>query len=208
MRVSLVREADISHGDFPDELAAIASAEMYDRAGPLTVERCGPCFAALRERDRNCLRLVARNYKTKEIARRLALSEHTVNKIIFDIRSSLDGEYRGSVARLFIEWEARQGNVSKDQCALSVQIPDGATPGRNDRERSDGPATGARLAEPRQTYVAARISTHVPLRIGEKAANYLPTRETLVTIAVLATTALVALGSAVSLLTGLSGVLH
>ncbi|WCM29919.1 LuxR C-terminal-related transcriptional regulator [Sphingomonas sp. QA11] len=189
----------------------IASVEMNDRAGPLTVEHCDSCFAALKERDRGCLRLVARNYKTKEIARQLGLSTHTVNKIIFDIRSSLDGEYRGSVARLFIEWEARQADFSKDQrLPPSAPTPGGVVPpDRNSEDRSDEPPpAGPRLTEPQRAYVVSRISTHIPLRVGGKQANHLPARETLVTIAILATAALVALGSAVSLLTGLSGLIH
>jgi hypothetical protein len=189
----------------------IASVEMSDRAGPLTVEDCNACFAALKERDRKCLRLVARNFKTKEIARQLDLSEHTVNKIIFDIRSNLGGEYRGSVARLFIEWETQQADFSRDGRLLpSAQMPGSLeTPGRKDDDRSDDPATaGTTLSEDQGTYTVSRISTHIPLRIGGKQANHLPTKETLVTIAILAAAALVALGSAVSLLTGLSGLLR
>lgn len=184
---------------------------MKDRGGPLTVEDCELCFVTLKERDRQCLRLVARNFKTKEIARQLEISEHTVNKIIFDIRSSLDGEYRGSVARLFIEWEARQEAFSKDQHHPPlVQMPeDRALPDRNDQDRPDEPATaGTPLAEPQQAYVVSRISTLVPLRIGGKPANHLPLRDTFLTVAILAAAALVAVGSAVSLLTALSSVLH
>jgi hypothetical protein len=189
----------------------IASVEMSDRAGPLTVEDCNACFAALKERDRKCLRLVARNFKTKEIARQLDLSEHSVNKIIFDIRSNLGGEYRGSVARLFIEWETQQAGFSRDRHHLpSAQVPGSLeTPGRKDDDRSNDPATaGTTLSEDQGAYIVSRISTHIPLRVGRKQANHLPTKETLVTIVILATAALVALGSAVSLLTGLSGLLR
>lgn len=184
---------------------------MNHRAGPLTVEDCDLCFAALKERDRNCLRLVARNYKTKEIARHLELSEHTINKIIFDIRSSLHGEYRGSVARLFVEWETRQEQIAAAQShPPRAQVPDILAPhDRSDQDRSDEPVTaGPPLAEPQRSYVVSRVSTLVPLRVGGKQANHLPPRETLVTIAVLAAAALVALGSAVSLLTSLSGLLR
>lgn len=193
----------------------MVGVDMTNRAGPLTVEDCESCFAALKERERDCLRLVARNYKTKEIARQTGLTEHTVNKIIFGVRRALDNEYRGSVGRLFIEWEARQEIIrsSPTPPAPLTSPTISASHERTDPDSRDEPiATDSPFTDLQQAYAvsakASRLSGFIPLRIGGKHANHLTLRETLITTAILALAALTAVGSAVSLLAAFNGLYH
>ncbi|MCW6536981.1 helix-turn-helix domain-containing protein [Sphingomonas lycopersici] len=192
------------------ELAATSSVWMMDRADQLTTKDCEACFAALDERERDCLRLVGQNYKTKEIARRLNLSVHTVNKIIFDIRSKLNGIYRAPLGRLFNAWEARQNDKSDAMTVGDQDLAVQMHPIFVDQRRANARHAAETLAEPQQAYSIGRriplVTELIPLRIGGKTPNHIAPKETLLTIAVLATILLVALGSAVTLLTGLSGI--
>lgn len=196
------------------QLAVVVGVEMKERAGRLTVADCEACFADLDDRERQCLRLVARNYNSKEIAQRTDLSESAVNKIVFDIRTELGGPYRSQVGRLFTEWEAL-GSARRRNDDLSPS-PHPAISVRDDEGEAVARLNDARaphsLAEPQEVYTvlggALPVTSYVPLRVGGKPTNRFSLRVTFNTIAIMAAAALVALGSALSLLSSLSSLNH
>jgi len=192
------------------QLPAVVGVEMKERAGRLTVADCEACFADLGDRERQCLHLVARNYNTKEIAQQTGLSESAVNKIIIDIRTELGGPYRAQVGRLFTEWEALRGAGDPQDHRSRLVDPGRSEMDDEDEARSNSRqmASSPSLAEPQQIYSGADnampVVSYVPLRVGGKPANRFTPKETFTTIAIMAAAALVALGSAVSLLSTLS----
>lgn len=62
---------------------------------------------ALSPRERDCLRLVARAYSSKEIGRELGISHHTVDDHLKRAISMLEAPSRFEAARLFAEHEGR-----------------------------------------------------------------------------------------------------
>jgi DNA-binding CsgD family transcriptional regulator len=62
-------------------------------------------FDQLSERQRACLRLVVLHYDSKQIARQLNLSPHTVNKYLEDASKRLGTMDRFAAARRLAEWE-------------------------------------------------------------------------------------------------------
>jgi len=66
-------------------------------------------FRALSERQRDVLRLVAEHLHSKEIARRLGISSHTVDTHVFSARERLGAASRRDAALLFVAWEAANG---------------------------------------------------------------------------------------------------
>jgi len=70
--------------------------EHYD---PSAIGRLTP-------RERECLRLVAAHLHSKEIARRLSISQHTVDGHLNEARRRLGVASRRDAALLFRAWEA------------------------------------------------------------------------------------------------------
>ena len=78
----------------------------------------------LTDGQRDCLRLVAENRSSKEIARILAISPHTVDQRLKRATAILSAESRFEAARLFTSHE-RQGDLSPPTYeALVYQRPD------------------------------------------------------------------------------------
>jgi DNA-binding CsgD family transcriptional regulator len=67
----------------------------------LTIQR-------LTERQKDCLRLVAQGYTSKEIGRKLGLSPSTVDNHILAATQAIGAVSRGEAARLLASTEARQ----------------------------------------------------------------------------------------------------
>jgi DNA-binding CsgD family transcriptional regulator len=63
---------------------------------------------SLTDRQKDCLRLVARGFTSKEIGRLLELSPSTVDNHINSAVQQLNAPNRGSAARLLDEFEVRQ----------------------------------------------------------------------------------------------------
>lgn len=71
---------------------------MGDDHDPIAIERLTP-------RERECLRLVAEHLHSKEIARRLRISQHTVDGHLNEARRRLGVASRRDAARLLVAWE-------------------------------------------------------------------------------------------------------
>lgn len=71
---------------------------MGERHDPTAIERLTP-------RERECLRLVAEHLHSKEIARRLSISQHTVDGHLNEARRRLGVTSRRDAARLLLAWE-------------------------------------------------------------------------------------------------------
>jgi len=67
-----------------------------------------PLFQSLSARQRECLRLVGRNYTTKEIAVELRISPETARDHIDAARGRLGADTRAKAARMLVEYEANQ----------------------------------------------------------------------------------------------------
>ncbi|MBL0924757.1 MAG: helix-turn-helix transcriptional regulator [Sphingomonadaceae bacterium] len=65
--------------------------------------------AGLRDIHKDCLRLVAQHYSSKEIARKLGISKHTVDQRLQHATQKLGAASRFDAARRFHEAEARLG---------------------------------------------------------------------------------------------------
>lgn len=87
-------------------------------------------FRALSERQRDVLRLVAEHLHSKEIARRLGISTHTVDTHVFSARERLGAASRRDAALLFAAWEA--ANILPNDQRPQSSGRDSGTP------RSDG----------------------------------------------------------------------
>ncbi len=84
----------------------------------------------LTPRERDCLRLVARHLQSKEIARRLNISEHTVDGYLREACRRLGASNRREAARRFADHEAsiRPLNGAGAQPARVALSPDAAPP--------------------------------------------------------------------------------
>ncbi|MCF8505786.1 MAG: helix-turn-helix transcriptional regulator [Caulobacter sp.] len=72
---------------------------MEEQHDPLAIGRLTP-------RERECLRLVAEHLHSKEIARRLRISQHTVDGHLNEARRRLGVASRRDAARLLRDWES------------------------------------------------------------------------------------------------------
>jgi DNA-binding CsgD family transcriptional regulator len=70
-------------------------------------------FDKLKERHRQCLRLVFENYGAKEIGRKLGISHHTVNEYLREAREALGVRRSIDAARLLITYEQYKRVVPK-----------------------------------------------------------------------------------------------
>ncbi len=71
---------------------------MGEHHDPYAIERLTP-------RERECLRLVAEHLHSKEIARRLQISQHTVDGHLNEARRRLGVASRRDAALMFLAWE-------------------------------------------------------------------------------------------------------
>jgi DNA-binding CsgD family transcriptional regulator len=89
----------VNKGDGRKPSPAFTSAFMGEKHDPLAIERLTP-------RERECLRLVAEHLHSKEIARRLSISQHTVDGHLNEARRRLGVSSRRDAARLLRDWES------------------------------------------------------------------------------------------------------
>jgi DNA-binding CsgD family transcriptional regulator len=74
-----------------------------------------PSFHRLTERQKDCLRLVAHGYTSKEIGRQLDLSPSTVDNHILAATQILEASSRAEAARMLVSSEGRQKMPSQSQ---------------------------------------------------------------------------------------------
>lgn len=102
-----------------------------------------PALQALTPRQREILRLVARNMQAKEIARELNISERTVKTHTDAARRRLGVATSREAARLLVDWEARQGIVPEGHRPSGTMDAAPERPPSVGREhRSGGEASG------------------------------------------------------------------
>lgn len=171
----------------------------------------------LTTRQQDCLRLVAKGYLTKEIAGMLGISESRVYKHVLTACRQLGVQNRGEAGRVFAEWEAQTtlspGGPSMGAHFLDLPNPaDLAFPDPVSND-TDGPiileAMPAQQGEAHPVGSARpTVLDLVPLRLGGRTSNDLTASRTLIVIAAVTAGIIVTVGSAVSLLSGLSSLLR
>lgn len=77
----------------------------------------------LTPREKECLRLAAQHLSSKEIARKLAVSPHTVNGHIDEARRKMGVATRRDAARILLEAEERSAPMSQAADAGALPIP-------------------------------------------------------------------------------------
>ncbi|MDB5708708.1 MAG: helix-turn-helix transcriptional regulator [Sphingomonas bacterium] len=100
-----------------------------------------PRFTRLTPRQAECLRLLARPMRPKEIARALGLSVRTVEGYIAEAVERLEAGSSLAAARMFADWEQTQG----------AQSPPGNLPGQESRVAE--PATDTPTTPPSDAVI-------------------------------------------------------
>lgn len=172
-------------------------------------------LASLTPRECECLRLSVQGYyQTKEIARHLAISEDRVNKLVQSIRKKLGTSSRGEAIRQFIQWDALRSDerhptqfVGSPIMGLQeLAVLEFSEPVDDSAEAPD--TTGdAPVSAPEimaENGITPSLINLAPFRNNGRQANDLSINHLVIAIAVIAVGALVAIGSAVSLLTGMN----
>lgn len=174
----------------------------------------------LTQRQRDCMHLVAQGYQTKEIARHLPISADRINKVVATVRRHLGVSSRREAGRLYVEWESRQAvQAQKTPTHSLASHPIGLPPSSDDMQDAsvingvDAPGLQtAFFAEDQAAYLPSSEMLHlrdlVPLRRSGRLSNDLTTKSTLIAIAGLTVTALITVGSALSLLVSLNALVQ
>lgn len=171
----------------------------------------------LTSRQQDCLRLVAKGYLTKEIAAMLGISESRVYKHVLSACRHLGVQNRGEAGRVFAEWEAQTtpsaGGQSMGAHFLDLPKPtDSAFSDPVSNDTDDTIIIDALPAQQQDIHSVAVLRPTmldlVPLRLNGRKANDLSASRTLIVIAAVTVGIIVTVGSAVSLLSGLSSLLR
>lgn len=171
----------------------------------------------LTDGQRDCLRLVAENRSSKEIARILAISPHTVDQRLKRAAAILCAESRFEAARLFTSHE-RQGDLSRPIYeALVYQRPDLSRLAEqahvglpaSERDPLGGSGEGATLHEAQASYFSMFEAPAKPRSLSSiltavEYENDLPTSWRLVVILAIMIFAVVGFAVLVNVVEGLS----
>ncbi|MBB3957066.1 LuxR C-terminal-related transcriptional regulator [Novosphingobium sediminicola] len=188
---------------------------MNEKSSTPLSDRQLEALASLSPRECECLRLSVQGYyQTKEIAQRLAISEDRVNKLVQSIRKKLGTSSRGEAIRQFIKWDALQSDGRHPTHFMGSQImglqelavlefselvDDSAV-----APDTTGDASVAAPEFATGNGTTPSLIDLAPLRNSGRQANDLSINHMVIAIAVIAVGVLVAVGSAVSLLTGMN----
>ncbi|MDE1918799.1 MAG: hypothetical protein KGJ57_08285 [Sphingomonadales bacterium] len=163
------------------------------------------------------MHLVARGFQTKEIARELPVSADRINKIVAAVCQRLGVSSRREAGRLYTEWERGSGpapptySLASQPIGLSPDKPDLPDAAAINGAQASGQQAGL-LGEGQASYSLAHQPTDLldlmPLRRSGRLFNDLSTTSTLTAIARLTVGALIAVGSAVSLLSSMTAFVH
>lgn len=190
---------------------------MHRDRSQLFVEGNKDRLEQLTPRQQDCLRLVAKGYLTKEIADMLGISESRVYKHVLAASRLLKVQNRGEAGRVFAEWEAQTTPSSGGQSMgahflglskpADLAFPDPVSNDTDEPITLDAPPI---KQQEKQPVVAAKptVLDLVPLRLGGRKSNDLTASKTLIVIAAVTVGIIVTVGSAVSLLSGLSSLLR
>ncbi len=167
----------------------------------------------LTPRQRAYLKLVAEGYQTKEIARQLSVSPDRVNKVMSLICGRLGTETRREAGRFYGQWE----RATLSDPPTHWVGPHSVGLGQPGDAMSDGAAVKSAAATDQQIPPLAEEQTSyslpqappglldlMPLRRSGRPTNDLTMHSTLMLIAKLAVGALIAVGSALSLLSSMA----
>ncbi|MBX7513586.1 helix-turn-helix transcriptional regulator [Qipengyuania sp. GH38] len=86
-------------------------------------------FDQLTDKQREALDLAARGFTSKEIARELEISPHSVDKRIDAVRSQLDAMPRQRLVREFREWDERCHSITGDPFTVETDPESGPEEG-------------------------------------------------------------------------------
>lgn len=204
----------------PRKCAAFLTRGTYvavnEKPSTEITDRQREAIASLTPRERDCLRLAGRGYhQTKEIALRLDISEDRVNKLMQSARKKLGAATRGEAVRRLIDWEAQHSSPTQFMASPSLGLPELevlelSRPVDDSAAAPDTTGDLLTMAPDMDTgkHIVASLIELVPLRTSGRQTNDLSIPHTLIAFAVIAVGALVAIGSAVSLLTGMNSLLH
>lgn len=191
---------------------------MDERRARVWAEANSERFERLSQRQRDCLRLLARGYRPKDIAVLLKISVGRVYKHISHATQVLGTTNRGDAARFFAAWEAQRADDKggEKSGAQTLPLPSPEVLTSCEAVTNDAGASieqGAQLAEQQDPYLVKTSSWRafvrlMPIRPGGRRQNDLRPLDTLIIIGALTVGTIVAIGSAASLLVGLDSLFH
>jgi DNA-binding CsgD family transcriptional regulator len=173
-----------------------------------------PSFA-LRDIHKECLRLAAQHYSSKEIARMLGISKHTVDQRLRHATQQLGASSRFDAARRFAELEGRDPPISMcDQMiynAADMSLPSfGSSYGSSDSEQD--PLPDRNVSRLQDAPSAFSLGDHSSLEallnpmvsVGKESPPSLGVRVKTLLVVGIAAVSLLAFGAAVAALEVLS----
>ena len=188
---------------------------MQERQKPPDISAYGERLESLTGRPRDCLELLAERYPPKKIAGILKIGTDQVYKHIAKAREHLGGIERSEAVRLFVAFQAEaKEDLPPTQLlapqSLGLSSGDDFQPSDPANQAADVSAKpGGPFTEEQDIYILSQVvptlMAYAPLRSSGRKENDLTTRFTIATVAVLTAAALVAAGSAASLLSALNG---
>lgn len=188
---------------------------MQEKQTPPDITAYRERLETLTGRPRDCLELLAERYPPKKIAGILKIGTDQVYKHIAKAREHLGGIERSEAVRLFVAFqaEAREDLPPTQLLApqsLGLSSDDDFQPSGLANQAADASARpGGPFTEEQDIYILSQVvptlMAYAPLRSSGRKENDLTTRFTMATVAVLTAAALVAAGSAASLLSALNG---
>lgn len=102
------------------------------------MENIDPCPKGLREIHKECLRLAAHHYTSKEIARKLGISKHTVDQRLRHATQQLGATSRYDAARRFVMLESETSASLYDPIIYNAPyLPAGHTDASNGMPASE-----------------------------------------------------------------------
>ena len=188
---------------------------MQEKQTPPDITAYRERLETLTGRPRDCLELLAERYPPKKIAGILKIGTDQVYKHIAKARDHLGGIERSEAVRLFVAFQAEAKEALPPTQLLAPQSL-GLSPGHISQpsepanHAADALAKhGGPFTEEQDIFILSQVvptlMAYAPLRSSGRKENDLTTRFTMATVAVLTAAALVAAGSAASLLSALNG---
>lgn len=188
---------------------------MQKRQTPPDLTAYRARLETLTGRPRDCLELLAERYPPKKIAGILNIGTDQVYKHIAKARDHLGGIERSEAVRLFVAFQAEVKEALPPTQLLAPQSlglssDHVSQPSEPANQAADALAkSGGPFTEEQDIYILSQVvptlMAYAPLRSSGRKENDLTTRFTMTTVAVLTAAALVAAGSAASLLSALNG---
>jgi DNA-binding CsgD family transcriptional regulator len=174
-----------------------------------------PPASTLRNIHKECLRLAAQHYSSKEIARMLGISKHTVDQRLRHATQQLGASSRFDAARRFVELEGR--DLPSDMCDQMIydaadisRLPANGSYGLSGNERDQLPDRSvSKLQDAPSAFSLGNPSSleallHPVVSVGKESSPTLGLRAKIVLVVGIAFVSLLAFGAAVAALEVLS----